>query len=128
MCMCCFVVAMDGVLEGAVVLCVCKLACSLLFLPWLAASHSPVSFCCCCLLTFTDFLVTGEYHNMTGYTGPHGHYGPVVPNLFFSGDSSTPPVMFYSYIILFNAIYYIKVDIVTIIFSFKTLELKQVVD
>ncbi|GLD47297.1 uncharacterized protein AKAME5_002714200, partial [Lates japonicus] len=49
--------AMDGVLEGATVLCVCKLACSLLFLPALTASHSPVSFCCCCLLIFTDFLV-----------------------------------------------------------------------
>ncbi|XP_059185072.1 uncharacterized protein LOC131968282 [Centropristis striata] len=49
---------MDGVLEGAVVLCVCKLACSLLFLPSLAAPYSPVSFCCCCLLVFTDFLVT----------------------------------------------------------------------
>ncbi|XP_038552769.1 uncharacterized protein LOC119886243 [Micropterus salmoides] len=50
---------MDGVLEGAAVLCVCKLACSLLFLPSLAAPHSPVSFCCCCLLIFTDFVVTG---------------------------------------------------------------------
>lgn len=49
---------MDGVLEGAAVLCACKLACSLLFLPSLAASYSPVSFCCCCLLIFTDFLVT----------------------------------------------------------------------
>lgn len=39
-------------------LCACKLACSLLFLPSLAASYSPVSFCCCCLLIFTDFLVT----------------------------------------------------------------------
>ncbi|XP_044205518.1 uncharacterized protein LOC122981068 [Thunnus albacares] len=49
---------MDGVLEGATVLCLCKLACSLLFLPSLAVSYSPVSFCCCCLLIFTDFLVT----------------------------------------------------------------------
>ncbi|XP_034724990.1 uncharacterized protein LOC117943149 [Etheostoma cragini] len=49
---------MDGVLEEALVFCVCKLACSLLFLPSLAASYSPVSFCCCCLLVFTDFLVT----------------------------------------------------------------------
>ncbi|XP_029287897.1 uncharacterized protein LOC115008433 isoform X2 [Cottoperca gobio] len=49
---------MDGVLEGAAVLCVCKLACSLLSLPSLAASCSLVSFCCCCLLVFTDFLVT----------------------------------------------------------------------
>ncbi|XP_034440407.1 uncharacterized protein LOC117760996 isoform X2 [Hippoglossus hippoglossus] len=47
---------MDGVLEGAVVLCVFKLACSLLFVPSLTASYSPVSFCCCCLLVFTDFL------------------------------------------------------------------------
>ncbi|KAM7006143.1 uncharacterized protein LKV04_002754 [Tautogolabrus adspersus] len=50
--------AMDGVLEGAAVLCACKLACSLLCLPLLATSHSPLSFCCCCLLVFTDFLVT----------------------------------------------------------------------
>ncbi|KAK2915205.1 uncharacterized protein [Channa argus] len=49
---------MGGVLQGAAVLCICKLACSFLFLPSLAASHSSVSFCCCCLLIFTDFLVT----------------------------------------------------------------------
>ncbi|XP_056256694.1 uncharacterized protein LOC130184679 [Seriola aureovittata] len=49
---------MDGVLEGAAVLCVFKLVCSVLFLPSLTASYSPVSFCCCCLLIFTDFLVT----------------------------------------------------------------------
>ncbi|CAJ1050528.1 uncharacterized protein LOC117821116 [Xyrichtys novacula] len=49
---------MDGVLEGAAVLCACKLACSLLFLPSLTGSQSPVSFCCCCHLLFTDFLVT----------------------------------------------------------------------
>ncbi|KAM3621021.1 uncharacterized protein V6R79_005078 [Siganus canaliculatus] len=49
---------MDGVLEGAALLCVCKLALSFLFLPSLTASNSPVSFCCCCLLLFTDFLVT----------------------------------------------------------------------
>ncbi|XP_069546948.1 uncharacterized protein [Brachyistius frenatus] len=55
--MCCFVVAMDGVLARAAALCVCKLACSFLFLPSLAASYSPVSFCCCCLLIVTDFLV-----------------------------------------------------------------------
>ncbi|KAL6111945.1 uncharacterized protein ACO6RY_08807 [Pungitius sinensis] len=48
---------MDGVLEEAAVLCVCKVASSLVFLPSLAASYSPVSFCCCCLLVFTDFLV-----------------------------------------------------------------------
>ncbi|KAM7402306.1 hypothetical protein PAMP_017553 [Pampus punctatissimus] len=63
--------AMDGVLEGATVLCVCKLACSLLFLPSLAACNSPVSFCCCCLLIFTDFLITGE--DMTSHT-----YGAVL--------------------------------------------------
>ncbi|MEQ2227756.1 hypothetical protein ILYODFUR_001576 [Ilyodon furcidens] len=49
---------MDGVLEGALVLSACKLVCSLFFLPSLDASHSPVSFCCCCLLIFTDFLVS----------------------------------------------------------------------
>nr|XP_046239318.1 uncharacterized protein LOC124056189 [Scatophagus argus] len=49
---------MDDVLEGAVVLCVCKLGFSLLFLPSLAASRSPISFCCCCLIIFTDVLVT----------------------------------------------------------------------
>ncbi|XP_032404248.1 uncharacterized protein LOC116709722 [Xiphophorus hellerii] len=49
---------MDGVLEGAVVLSACKLVCNFLVLPSLAASHSPVSFCCCSLLIFTDFLVT----------------------------------------------------------------------
>lgn len=48
---------MDSVLEGAAVLCICKLVSSVLFLPSLAASRSPVSFCCCCLLVFTDFLV-----------------------------------------------------------------------
>ncbi|KAM9859177.1 uncharacterized protein ACBR49_007675 [Aulostomus maculatus] len=48
---------MDGVLEGAAVMCLCKLVCSLLFLPSLTSCHSPVSFCCCCLLIFTDFLV-----------------------------------------------------------------------
>lgn len=51
---------MDGVLEGALALSACKLACSLLFWPSLAASHSPVSFCCCSLLIFTDFLVTAS--------------------------------------------------------------------
>ncbi|KAK5872640.1 hypothetical protein PBY51_013322 [Eleginops maclovinus] len=49
---------MDGVLEGAIVLCLCKLACSLLLVPSLTSSYSPVSFCCSCLLLFTDFLVT----------------------------------------------------------------------
>ncbi|XP_017264322.1 uncharacterized protein LOC108231641 [Kryptolebias marmoratus] len=49
---------MDGVLESAVALCLCKLFCSLLFVPSLVVSYGPVSFCCCCLLIFTDFLVT----------------------------------------------------------------------
>ncbi|KAK6318907.1 hypothetical protein J4Q44_G00101180 [Coregonus suidteri] len=49
---------MDGVLEGAAVVCVCKLACSLLFLPMVTASLSAVSFCCSCLLLFTDLAVT----------------------------------------------------------------------
>ncbi|XP_041749062.1 uncharacterized protein LOC121578735 [Coregonus clupeaformis] len=49
---------MDGVLEGAAVVCVCKLACSLLFLPMVTASLSAVSFCCNCLLLFTDLVVT----------------------------------------------------------------------
>ncbi|KAJ3602915.1 hypothetical protein NHX12_030660 [Muraenolepis orangiensis] len=48
--------AMEGVLEGACVLGVCKLACSLYFLP---AFSGLISFCCCCLLMFTDVLVTG---------------------------------------------------------------------
>eukprot|EP00063_Salmo_salar_P013747 XP_013988582.1 PREDICTED: uncharacterized protein LOC106565707 [Salmo salar] len=38
--------------------CVCKLACSLLFLPMVTASLSAVSFCCNCLLLFTDLIVT----------------------------------------------------------------------
>ncbi|XP_029947936.1 uncharacterized protein LOC115388802 [Salarias fasciatus] len=49
---------MDGVLEAATALCASKLACSLLFLPSLTACFSPVSFCSCCLLVFTDFLLT----------------------------------------------------------------------
>ncbi|KAM9536375.1 uncharacterized protein ACWYII_040416 isoform 2-T2 [Salvelinus alpinus] len=49
---------MDGVLEGAAVVCVCKLTCSLLFLPMVTASLSAVSFCCNCLLLFTDLVVT----------------------------------------------------------------------
>ncbi|XP_029907754.1 uncharacterized protein LOC115359411 [Myripristis murdjan] len=49
---------MDGVLEGAAVLCACKLACSLPFLPSVTASFSAVAFCCCSLLIFTDLLVT----------------------------------------------------------------------
>ncbi|KAK0134493.1 hypothetical protein N1851_029901 [Merluccius polli] len=48
--------AMEGVLEGACALGVCKLACSLFFLP---AFSDLISFCCCCLLMFTDLLVTG---------------------------------------------------------------------
>ncbi|XP_034022135.1 uncharacterized protein LOC117506692 [Thalassophryne amazonica] len=49
---------MDGVLDEAAVLCVCKVACGLIFLPSPTASFSPVSFCCCCLLIFTDILVS----------------------------------------------------------------------
>ncbi|XP_061639558.1 uncharacterized protein LOC133483049 isoform X1 [Phyllopteryx taeniolatus] len=49
---------MDGVLDGASVLCVFKLVCSLLCLPSLATSRSPVGFCSCCILIFTDFLLT----------------------------------------------------------------------
>lgn len=55
---------MEGVLEKATVLCVCKLAFSFLFLPSLAASRSPISFCCCCLVVFTDFAVTGEFQDV----------------------------------------------------------------
>ncbi|CAL8355440.1 unnamed protein product [Gadus morhua 'NCC'] len=47
---------MAGVLEGALVLGVCKLACSLFFL---SAIPGIISFCFCCLLMFTDILVTG---------------------------------------------------------------------
>ncbi|CAL8380274.1 unnamed protein product [Boreogadus saida] len=47
---------MEGVLEGVVVLGVCKLACSLFFL---SAIPGIISFCFCCLLMFTDILVTG---------------------------------------------------------------------
>nr|XP_061795167.1 uncharacterized protein LOC133586775 [Nerophis lumbriciformis]XP_061795176.1 uncharacterized protein LOC133586775 [Nerophis lumbriciformis]XP_061795187.1 uncharacterized protein LOC133586775 [Nerophis lumbriciformis]XP_061795195.1 uncharacterized protein LOC133586775 [Nerophis lumbriciformis]XP_061795205.1 uncharacterized protein LOC133586775 [Nerophis lumbriciformis] len=49
---------MDGVLDGASMLCVFKLVCSLLFLPSLATSRSPIGFCGCCILFFTDFMVT----------------------------------------------------------------------
>lgn len=48
---------MEGVLEGATVLSVCKVACSLPFLSSVSR-HSPVSFCCCCLLVFTDVVLT----------------------------------------------------------------------
>nr|XP_057910434.1 uncharacterized protein LOC131105932 [Doryrhamphus excisus]XP_057910435.1 uncharacterized protein LOC131105932 [Doryrhamphus excisus] len=50
--------AMDGMLDSMSVLCVFKLVCSLLFLPSLANSRSPIGFCGCCILFFTDFLVT----------------------------------------------------------------------
>ncbi|KAL0978685.1 hypothetical protein UPYG_G00173880 [Umbra pygmaea] len=50
--------AMDGVLERAAVVCVCKLACSLLFLPIVTGSVSAISFCSSCLLLFTDLVVT----------------------------------------------------------------------
>ncbi|XP_051931688.1 uncharacterized protein LOC127607431 [Hippocampus zosterae] len=49
---------MDGVLDSASVLCVFKLVCNLLCLPSLATSRSPVGFCSCCILIFTDFLLT----------------------------------------------------------------------
>lgn len=48
---------MEDVLEGATVLSVCKVAFSLPFLRSVP-SYSPVSFCCCCLLIFTDVLLT----------------------------------------------------------------------
>lgn len=63
---------MDGVLQGAAALCVCKLAFSLLCLPSLAALHSPISVCCCCLLLFTDFVVTGEYQDASVCAGHRG--------------------------------------------------------
>ncbi|KAJ7998515.1 hypothetical protein DPEC_G00205720 [Dallia pectoralis] len=50
--------AMDGVLEKAALVCLCKLACSLLFLPAVTGSVSAFSFCCSCLLLFTDLMVT----------------------------------------------------------------------
>ncbi|XP_028303191.1 uncharacterized protein LOC114463683 [Gouania willdenowi] len=49
---------MVGVLEVAVGLCLCKLALSLFYLPSLTKANSAISFCCCCLLMFTDFSVT----------------------------------------------------------------------
>ncbi|XP_019911266.2 uncharacterized protein LOC105017405 isoform X2 [Esox lucius] len=49
---------MDGVLEGAALVCLSKLAFSLLFLPLVSASLSAFSFCCSCLLLFTDIMVT----------------------------------------------------------------------
>lgn len=57
---CCCLSAMDGASQQAAVLCVSKVALSLLFLPSLAPSNSPVSFCCCCILLFTDLVVSGE--------------------------------------------------------------------
>ncbi|XP_077582476.1 uncharacterized protein LOC144203090 [Stigmatopora nigra] len=48
---------MDGTLDGASVLCVFKLVCGLVCLPSLATSRSPVAFCACCILIFTDFLL-----------------------------------------------------------------------
>ncbi|TWW61959.1 uncharacterized protein LOC130523999 isoform X1 [Takifugu flavidus] len=50
---------MEGVLEAATAWSACKLASSLLVLPWLPASCNAVSFCCCCLLVFSDVAVTG---------------------------------------------------------------------
>lgn len=54
---------MEGVLEAATAWCACKLASSLLVLPWLPASRNAVSFCCCCLLVFSDVAVTGEFRS-----------------------------------------------------------------
>lgn len=48
---------MEGVLEGAAALSVCKVACSLPFLRSVSRC-SPLSFCCCCLLVFTDVILT----------------------------------------------------------------------
>ncbi|KAM9799049.1 uncharacterized protein LOC133161955 [Syngnathus typhle] len=48
---------MDSVLDGASVLCVFKVVCSLLTLPLLVTLRSPVGFCGCCILIFTDFLL-----------------------------------------------------------------------
>lgn len=47
---------MEDVLEGATVLSVCKVACSLPYLRSVSR-YSPVSFSCCCLLFFTDVLL-----------------------------------------------------------------------
>lgn len=44
-------------LEGATVLTACKVACSLSFLRSVS-SYSPVSLCSCCLLVFTDVILT----------------------------------------------------------------------
>ncbi|KAK7915871.1 hypothetical protein WMY93_011632 [Mugilogobius chulae] len=50
---------MEIMLEGATVLSVCKLLCSLPFLRSVVLScSSPVSFCCHCLLLFTDVVLT----------------------------------------------------------------------
>ncbi|XP_061688816.1 uncharacterized protein LOC133507605 isoform X2 [Syngnathoides biaculeatus] len=49
---------MDGVLDGASVLCVFKLVSGLPCLPLVATSRSPVGFSGCCILIFTDFLLT----------------------------------------------------------------------
>ncbi|XP_033823154.1 uncharacterized protein LOC117371562 [Periophthalmus magnuspinnatus] len=50
---------MDSVLEGATVLSICKLVCSLPFLrSVVTSSTSPISFCCYCLLVFTDVILT----------------------------------------------------------------------
>ncbi|KAI1890487.1 hypothetical protein AGOR_G00154210 [Albula goreensis] len=49
---------MEGVLASTVTLGVCKTTCDFLFLPAVQVSLSSVSFCCCCLLIFTDLTVT----------------------------------------------------------------------
>ncbi|XP_028855044.1 uncharacterized protein LOC114801195 [Denticeps clupeoides] len=49
---------MGGQLESAIALCLCKAMFSALCLPALRGSLSSVSFCCGCLLLFTDLAVT----------------------------------------------------------------------
>lgn len=48
---------MEAVLEAATVLSVCKMLCSLPFLCSVSRCR-PLSFCCCCLLLFTDVALT----------------------------------------------------------------------
>ncbi|KAG9352936.1 hypothetical protein JZ751_017512 [Albula glossodonta] len=54
----CKMKVMEGVLASTVTLGVCKTTCDFLFLPAVQVSLSSVSFCCCCLLIFTDLTVT----------------------------------------------------------------------
>jgi len=118
--MCCPVAAMDGVLEGATVLCLCKLACSLLFLPSLAASHSSVSFCCCCLLVFTDFLVTGEYlHDQVHWPQPCS--GQEAPSRTYPNSVNNTTFKIFESTGLKNNNNILKYDFSFYIVSFKTL-------